>query len=222
VRSEEVYMAPTWTKEARQSVIGDQPTVEVLWIPLGAGQHLVRMSGRAFEALSALVQHRRRYALYHSALVITVPSARYVIEMTPIPDRHGNRRGVVAEGAVGSKWLAKLRRFRYEIRRWPDGVIPDADHAVATMTLHVELASAQRLLAIVPSIPTPVWGRDELAAGEMWNSNSVTSWILHQGGIDTTHIEPPNDGRAPGWKAGLVISNRDANVHWPQRATTRL
>jgi hypothetical protein len=25
------------------------------------------------------------------------------------------------------------------------------------------------------ALPTPVWGRDELDAGEMWNSNSVTS-----------------------------------------------
>jgi hypothetical protein len=189
-----------------------QPTVELLWIPLGAGQRVVRMSGRAFETLSAFIQRRRRYDLYHSALVVTVPGARYVIEMTPVADRHGNRRGVVAEGAVGSKWLAKLRLFRYEIHRWPDGVIPDADDAMETMTFHVELADAQRLLAVAPSVPTPVWGRDELHAGEMWNSNSVTSWILHRGGIDTAHLGPPNGGRAPGWEAGLVISTRTANV----------
>ncbi len=55
----------------------------------------------------------------------TMPMIRVVpvqggslIEMTPIPDRHGDRRGVVAEGAVGSRWLGKLRRFRYEIHRW--------------------------------------------------------------------------------------------------------
>ena len=105
--------------------------VELLWIPLGAGQHVVRLSGRAFEALIAFVQHRPACDLYHSALVITVPGGRYVIEMTPVPDRHGDQRGVVAEGAVGSAWLGMLRVFRYEIHRWHDGVIPDADQATA-------------------------------------------------------------------------------------------
>jgi hypothetical protein len=190
-------------------------TVELLWIPLGAGQHVVRLSGRAFEAISAVTQRRRPYDLYHSALVVTVPGSRYVIEMTPIPDRHGDRRGVVAEGAVGSRWLGKLRRFRYEIHRWSGGVIPDADHAVATMTLHLDLADAKRLLAVVPHVPTPVWGRDELGAGEMWNSNSVTSWILQRAGIDTAHIAPPIGGRAPGWSAGLVVANLSSIMSTP-------
>jgi hypothetical protein len=183
-------------------------TVELLWIPLGAGQHVVRLSGRAFEAISAFAYRRHVFDLYHSALVVTVPGGRYVIEMTPIPDGHGDRRGVVAEGAVGSKWLGKLRRFRYEIHRWSSGVVPDAEDAVATTTLHLGLEDAQRLLAVVPYVPTPVWGRDELGAGEMWNSNSVTSWVLHRAGIDTAHITPPVGGRAPGWKAGLIVSGR--------------
>ncbi len=183
-------------------------TAELLWIPLGAGQHVVRISGRAFEALTALVQRRRACDLYHSALVVTVPGGRSVIEMTPVPDQHGEQRGVVAEGAVGSAWLGKLRLFRYEIHRWHGGVIPDADQATATTILHLELADAQRLLDLVPSVPTPVWGRDELDAGEMWNSNSVTSWILHRAGVDTTELAPPVGGRAPGWDAGLVVAAR--------------
>jgi len=189
-------------------------TVELLWIPLGAGQHVVRLSGRAFEAMMAIVQRRPACDLYHSALVVTVPDGRYVIEMTPVPDQHGDRRGVVAEGAVGSAWLGKLRVFRYEIHRWLDGVIPDADHAAATTTLQLETADAQRLLDLVPSVPTPVWGRDELDAGEMWNSNSVTSWILHRSDIDTTQLAPPNGGRAPGWHAGLIVAARqEAMTH---------
>lgn len=160
----------------------------------------------------AFVQHRPACDLYHSALVVTVPDGRYVIEMTPIPDQHGDRRGVVAEGAVGSTWLGQLRVFRYEIHRWHNGVIPDADCAAATSTLPVDLADAQRILDLVPSVPTPVWGRDELDAGEMWNSNSVTSWILSRGGIDTTNLAPPNRGRAPGWDAGLTVAARADNT----------
>lgn len=34
-------------------------------------------------------------------------------------------RGVVAQGAVGSRRARSLRFLRYEVRRWRDGVIPD-------------------------------------------------------------------------------------------------
>jgi hypothetical protein len=184
-------------------------TVELLWIPLGAGQHVVRISGRVFEALTSFVQHRPACDLYHSSLVITVPDGCFVIEMTPVPDHHGERRGVVASGAVGSRLLGRFHVFRYEIHRWHNGVIPDADRATATTILQLAPTDAQRILDSVPSVPTPVWGRDELDAGEMWNSNSVTAWILRCGGIDTTQLAPPTGGRAPGWNAGLVVAARN-------------
>ena len=50
--------------------------------------------------------------------------------MAPIRDADGAQRGVVAEGAVGSRWARRFRIFRYEVRRWRDGVIPDVDEAV--------------------------------------------------------------------------------------------
>jgi hypothetical protein len=102
------------------------PAVHLLWIPLGAGARVVRTSGTVYEAVSALTHRRRPCALYHSALEVVVPEGRFTIEMTPIPDHHGQRRGAVAEGAVGTRWAGRLRVFRYEIRRWRDGVIPDA------------------------------------------------------------------------------------------------
>jgi hypothetical protein len=64
------------------------------------------------------------------------------------------------------------------------------------------------VLDVVPQIPTPVWGRDDLKAGEMWNSNSVTAWLIARSGIDTQSIQPPAAGRAPGWHAGLVVARR--------------
>jgi len=54
--------------------------VDLLWIPLGAGAHVVRVSGKVFEACSALVQRRPPCALYHSALEVTLPAGRYVVE----------------------------------------------------------------------------------------------------------------------------------------------
>jgi hypothetical protein len=53
-----------------------------------------------------------------------------------------------------------------------------------------------------------VWGRDELDAGEMWNSNSVVSWLLARSGFDVNSIRPPAGGRAPGWQAGLIVARR--------------
>jgi hypothetical protein len=51
-------------------------------------------------------------------------------------------------------------------------------------------------------------GRDELCTGEMWNSNSVNSWLIAGCGLDAESIEPPVGGRAPGWRAGIVAARR--------------
>jgi hypothetical protein len=101
-----------------------EAAVDLLWIPLGAGGHVVRLNGKAFEALSALMQRHPRLDLYHAALQVTAGGASYVIELAPVPDRDGQHRGVVGEGPVGSRWLGRLRIFRYELRRWRGGIIP--------------------------------------------------------------------------------------------------
>jgi hypothetical protein len=158
--------------------------VDLYWLPLGAGGHAVRLNGKAFEYIVARVHHRAACELYHSALVVEVPEGRFVIEQAPVRDRKGSERGVVAEGPVGSRWARSLRIFRYEIRRWRDGVIPDVDEAVESpQRLTEDLSLGRRLLELVPQVPTPVWGRDELQAGEMWNSNSPTSWLIARSGL---------------------------------------
>ena len=45
------------------------------------------------------------------------------------------------------------------------------------MRIADDLPTARRILDLLPSIPTPVWGRNELDAGDMWNSNSVIAWV---------------------------------------------
>jgi hypothetical protein len=185
--------------------------VDLYWIPLGAGAHVVRISGKLFEAISACVQRRERCDLYHSALEIRVPEGRFIIEQAPVADLHGERRGVVAEGPVGTRWAGRFRLFRYEIRRWRDGRIPDVREAIASpVRVSDDLTQTRQILELLPSVPTPVWGRDEFGAGEMWNSNSVTSWVLARTGADLTAVQPPNGGRAPGWHAGLVVASRSA------------
>jgi len=190
-----------------------QSSVDLYWLPLGAGGHSVRLNGRIFEAVVARLEKRDRCDLYHSALVVRVPEGEFVIEQAPVRDGNGALRGVVAEGAVGSSWTRSLRIFRYEIRRWRDGVIPDVDEAVdSPQRLTNDPAVAQRVLDLVPEVPTPVWGRDELTTGEMWNSNSVISWLIERSGLDVDAVRPPAGGRAPGWRAGLVVARRQRAV----------
>jgi hypothetical protein len=71
-------------------------------------------------------------------------------------------------------------------------------------------AQASRILDLGPSVPALVWGRDEGHTGDMWNSNSVISWLIASAGLDVGRIQPPTGGRAPGWQAGLEIAARDA------------
>jgi len=58
--------------------------VDLYWLPLGAGGHSVRLNGRAYEAVAALVERRPACDLYHTALEVHVPEGRFVIEQTPV------------------------------------------------------------------------------------------------------------------------------------------
>jgi hypothetical protein len=77
------------------------PGVDLYWIPLGAGDHIVRVSGKLYEVLKDISERRPRTDLYHAALEITLPGDRFIIESAPIPDLRGSERGVVAEGRSG-------------------------------------------------------------------------------------------------------------------------
>ena len=190
--------------------------VDLYWLPLGAGGHFVRLCGGAYEALMPRIQRRTACDLYHSALEVHVPDGTFVIEQTPVPDLSGEERGVVAQGAVGSRWAGRFRIFRYEIRLWRNGHIPDVAEAVdSPRRLSSDEDRARRVLDLVAQVPTPVWGRDELGTGDMWNSNSVISWLLRRAGVGTGQIQPPSGGRAPGWNAGLVVARRQMQQFSP-------
>ena len=188
-----------------------EAAVDLYWLPLGAGGHFVRLNGRIYETLAAWRDKRAPRDLYHSALVVIASEGHFVIEQAwPIPDRDGAKRGVVAGGPVGIRWAGTLRALRYEIHRWRDGVIADIDEAVESpQRLSDDPLVAQRVLELVPEAPTPTWGRDELDTGEMWNSNSLISWLIVRSGLDIDAVQPPAGGRAPGWRAGVVVARRE-------------
>jgi hypothetical protein len=197
----------------RTKANGPEPRayVDLYWIPLGAGAHVVRLSGTLFEVIAARIQRRPRYDLYHSALIAQLPEGRFVIEQTPVIDGRGVERGVTVEGPVGTRLAGGLRLFRYEVRRWRDGIIPDLADAVGEpIRVTDDPAQASRIVDSVADVPPLVWGRDELGTGEMWNSNSIVSWLLTSGGVDAGAIDPPPGGRAPGWQAGIAVAGMPA------------
>jgi hypothetical protein len=184
-------------------------TVDLYWIPLGAGGRCVAFNGRVFEAIAATRRHAPRCDLYHAALVVELDGDRFTIEVAPSPDADEAARGVVATAAVGTRWLGGLRLFRYEVRRWRGGSIPDLGAAVGgPHRLTRDPAVARLLLDAVAAVPMPVWGRDELRAGDMWNSNSMIAWVLATAGLPADRLRPPPRGRAPGWDAGVEVARR--------------
>jgi hypothetical protein len=183
--------------------------VDLYWLPLGAGGRSVRVNGRVYEAIVSRLERRSPCDLYHAGLAVRVDEGCFVIEVTPVPRGDGAARGAVVVGAVGSRLARRLRVFRYEVRRWRDGVIPDVDEAVESPArLTGDAQVAQRVLELVPAVPALTWGRDESRAGEMWNSNSVVSWVLARCKLLDRAGSPPERGRAPGWRAGIVAADR--------------
>ena len=192
-----------------QLPVGSRCGVDLYWLPLGAGNApaVVRWSGRIYEAIVAGAARRDRCDLYHSALEVRLDGIRFTIEMGPVWQSRAHGRDVVCEGPVGSRLLVRLRLFRYEVRRWRDGNIPDVDEAVASpVRLSSDREAARALLELVDRFPNSTWGRDEQHAGEMWNSNSLTSWLLVRSGHDLTNAGRLNVAglragtRAPLWR----------------------
>jgi hypothetical protein len=199
----------------------DDAYVDLYWLPLGAGGRSVRWNGRIFEALVSHHERRPVRDLYHSALEVGVDGRPYVIEMGPAWGTDIGDRDVACEGAVGSRWLGRSRYFRYQVRSWRNGVIPDIGEAVdSPHRLTTDSDQVRELLELVAHFPTETWGRDELHTGDMWNSNSLTAWLLSSIGLRMDDIRPPAGGRAPGWTAGLVVARRRPLLH-PQSPAVR-
>lgn len=182
-------------------------SVDLYWIPLGAGARFVRFNGMVYEGVVAALRRRPRLALYHSVLSIQLPHGHYMVEMTPQPDTNGTERGVVAEGPVGLRSLGRFRLFRYEVRRWCDGIVPDLAYAVESpVRVTDDAETARRIFDALPLVPRLVWGRDELRVHDMWSCNSIISWTLASAGVDLTAIAMPPNARAPGWDAGRTLA----------------
>jgi hypothetical protein len=206
---------------ARRSVSRTDSGIDLYWLPLGAGGRFVRFNGRVYEWLVAHRDGRPGLDLYHTALEVSLGGERFTIEVGPILDTDGSARGVAMQGPVGSRALGRVRLFRYELRCWPGGEIPDVAFAVdSPQRLSADAGQARRLLNLTAAVPRLVWGRDELRLGEMWNSNSVIAWLLARAGVDTAKARAPRHGHAPGWDAGLRLAGAQTEGEEPADIAT--
>lgn len=130
----------------------------VLWTPVGAGGHLVGRTSHWWERIHAVLEHRKPQLLVHAALEIRVDHDRYVIEMAPHWSAPRVDRGVVATGPVGLRWLGRSALFRYEVRCWRSGSIPDRRWAVAGPTLFQTKRSQLAAAATCPRCSHPGLG----------------------------------------------------------------
>ena len=151
----------------RTSMASSRPiaSLDLYWLPLGAGGHSVRLNGAHLRVGCRAAETAR--PLRPLPLRPRGARARGTVRDRDDadPPSDGAERGVVAEGAVGARAAGRFRLFRYEVRRWRDGVIPDLAEAVESpRRLSTDSDCTRRLLELVPQVPTPVWGRDELHA----------------------------------------------------------
>ena len=186
-----------------EEVSVEKTEIRLWWLPVGAGGHVVIRTSRWWELWRSLRDRRGPRPLFHAALEILAPDGRYAVEMAPAWGRGAGGPGVVATGPVGLRALGRFGLFRYEVRCWPNGVIPDLAFAPEpAFVFNLDAAGADALLARVPQVPLTVWGA-KMPGGDMWNSNSLISWLLQTSGIDAAALYPPRGGRAPGWRAGI-------------------
>jgi hypothetical protein len=183
--------------------------LDLFWLPLGAGGHVVRWNGLAYERLAARRERRAPLDLYHAGLMVHSDDVTYAVEMGPVWNVSGDDRGVVCQGPVGARWLGRFSAFRYEVRCWPGGYIPDIEHAVdSPVRTTTDPDQVAAVLTVLHHLPALTWGRDELGMGEMWNSNSAVAYALARAGHEMELIRPPAGGRAPGWRAGVRLADR--------------
>jgi len=174
------------------------------------------MNGRIYEAIKARLDRRQPLDLYHTALEVRVPEGQYVVEtMWPSPNGDTESRGVLIEAPVFAGWMSRTRVFRYEVRCWQNGTLPDRDLAAGgPQILSDDLRTAHLLLQMVGSVPALIWGRDQSGVEDMWNSNSVISWLLTRSGLPIETLQPPARGRAPGWQAGIAVAlDKTPSIH---------
>ena len=102
--------------------------------------------------------------LFHAALLVHLPEGTTVVEVAPVWDSPEGRtdHGAVVSGPVGLRTLGRWDLFRYEVRCWRGGIVPDlADAVGGPVTLTRDEFLCRWMLDLTPAVPALTWGRDE-------------------------------------------------------------
>jgi hypothetical protein len=137
-----------------------------------------------------------------TALEVHLGGVRHVVESAPMWGRPDPDRGVVVEGPVGLAWLGRWKPFRYEIRRWRDGVIPDAAEAVdSPKRISTDRDRARRTVGPRASRPAPGGGTNSVlvTCGTPARSSRGCSSAAVRTSV--------RSGGRPGWTAGVVAAS---------------
>jgi hypothetical protein len=170
---------------------------------------------KGWERLRALKAGRSPRELLHVALEVQLDSStKFVIELVPAgfgPARTST--GVVGNGPILSRALGWMRMFQYEIRRWKNGVVEAKDKSTRPPSTYVITRDqALQIIDGASRAPRHPWGQDVLGNGDMWNSNSLVSFVLVSAGMDPAAIEPPASADWPGWDTGVALARTNATL----------
>lgn len=180
----------------------DTASLELLWIPVGAGTRFQRASLVLYEAVAAAISRRPRVALVHAGIKLGLDGKLYTFELMPAPPGP-NHTGEVT-GPVGVRGADRLRLFRYRACLFESEALPDEAWAIGEpLRLSDDPEVVRRVIELRRAIPAYTWGRRRRGHSEMWTSDSAVSWLLGRAGVDVSSIEVPKGTRAPGWRSGI-------------------
>lgn len=135
----------------------NDPHALLWWLPVGAGGHIVIHTSHWWELWDAARTKRAPQPLFHAALEVFTTQTRHVIEMAPAWGQADAARQVVATGPVGVRPLGRWALFRYEVRCWDGGDIPDRGYAVdKPVRIPLAAGDAESMVARIAAVSATV------------------------------------------------------------------
>ena len=224
-------------------VVADGYALDLYWLPLGAGGHSVRVqrphlrgggrSPRCAAAAPSVTTSTTRRSTGDDAG--GHPTQSRWSAAKALVSAEAADHGAVAGGARGQPPARPLGAV--SIR---DPLLSVAARSQTSRRRLRAPAAADRrpcscsggsVLELVPlrsDLRSGGWTRSQ--TGEMWNSNSLVSWLLVSHRPDVGRADRlPVGGRAPGWQAGIAVAaprspearRRGASGGWHRRARDR-